>query len=436
MNKNLKKLIEEIINEEVLRLGPSSVEVGPVEVDMDLMTVAQDMLSQDDLQGLEELVDLNNAVYTSVDKRDAWEAIGEQMLTAWGYDAPAQGKKAAAESGDETGGSVATFWDVIGEDGTLYSVKTSFKNPTGPNNYKQATQSSNIKLTALFSAVKENPPGTMLGNIGCIYSEAENSRTVGWGDVTSPISTDDLKEKIRALIEKNSESDQVQATLAAYDGLVGSSTGKKMSKSEAASAKQIVAVLQKAGLVSSGARLTGKMTEFMGAYSETPIASLTVYEPGFFYSETLAKKSGTRAGEDAADEDTRKNAVKRISTLARGMSTSQLDRLLSAAREMMQESLMRQFIREALLTEAFTKTDERAIETMARKEIDKKWKDHEKKIDKMFNDRDKTLFRNDAFYKVIAQIYQQLQRAYAEDQFKYATRYTRKDIPLARFRPS
>jgi len=100
-------------------------------------------------------------------------------------------------------------------------------------------------------------------------------------------------------------------------------------------------------------------------------------------------------------------------------------------------SLVREFIREALLTEAFTKTDERAIETMARKEIDKKWKkEHEKRIEKMFDERDKTLFRNDAFYKVIARIYQELQRAYAEDQFKYATRYTRKDIPLARFRPS
>ena len=100
------------------------------------------------------------------------------------------------------------------------------------------------------------------------------------------------------------------------------------------------------------------------------------------------------------------------------------------------EDLLREFIREALLTEAFTKTDEKAIEVMARKQIDKKWKEHEKKIDKMFDERDKTLFRNDAFYKVIARIYQELQRAYAEDQFKYATRYTRKDIPLARFRPS
>ena len=100
------------------------------------------------------------------------------------------------------------------------------------------------------------------------------------------------------------------------------------------------------------------------------------------------------------------------------------------------DHLLREFIREALLTEAFTKTDEKAIEVMARKQIDKKWKEHEKKIDKMFDERDKTLFRNDAFYKVIARIYQELQRAYAEDQFKYATRYTRKDIPLARFRPS
>jgi len=114
--------------------------------------------------------------------------------------------------------------------------------------------------------------------------------------------------------------------------------------------------------------------------------------------------------------------------------TSQdLDTYMSSLPEV---ALVREYIREALLTEAFTKTDEKAIEVMARKEIDKKWKDHEKMIDKMFGDRDKTLFRNDAFYKVIAQIYQQLQRAYAEDQFKYATRYTRKDIPLARFRPS
>ena len=114
--------------------------------------------------------------------------------------------------------------------------------------------------------------------------------------------------------------------------------------------------------------------------------------------------------------------------------TSQdLDTYMSSLPEV---ALVREFIREALLTEAFTKTDERAIETMARKQIDKKWKEHEKKIDKMFDERDKTLFRNDAFYKVIARIYQELQRAYAEDQFKYATRYTRKDIPLARFRPS
>ena len=102
-----------------------------------------------------------------------------------------------------------------------------------------------------------------------------------------------------------------------------------------------------------------------------------------------------------------------------------------------EENLIRELVREALITEAFTKTDERAIETMARKEIDKKWKkEHEKRIEKMFDERDKTLFRNDAFYKVISRIYQELQRAYAEDQFKYAARYTRKDIPLARFRPS
>ena len=369
MDKKIKSLLEEIIKEEVMSLGPSSVEVGPVETDMDLMSVAQDMLAQDDLEGLEELVDLNNTVYTSIDRRDAWEAIGEQMLTAWGFDAPAQGKKAAASSGDsEGGGSVATFWDVK-KGSTLYSVKTSFKSPTGPNNYKQATQSSNIKLTALFSAIKENPAGTMLGNIGCIYSEGENSRTVGWGNVTSPISSDDLKEKIRGLIEKNAVGKDY--ILTAYDELVGTATGKKMSKKEVDSAKVIIALLQKNGLVSSGARLTGRVEEFVGSYVNEPIASLKVYEPGYFYAETLSKKSGSRGGEEAADEEIRKNTVKRISTLTRGMSASQLDRLLSAAREMMQESLVREYIYNALLTEELTKTDKKEIERIAKKQASK-----------------------------------------------------------------
>ena len=153
--------------------------------------------------------------------------------------------------------------------------------------------------------------------------------------------------------------------------------------------------------------------------TETALAPGEIEEEiaGFLYSTILNRVMGRQQGQEALT----------MPITFDGM-TARVDLKF--------ESLLRKFIREALLTEAFTKTDEKAIEVMARKQIDKKWKEHEKKIDKMFDERDKTLFRNDAFYKVIARIYQELQRAYAEDQFKYATRYTRKDIPLARFRPS
>ena len=395
--KVTKNQLREIIKEELLRLGSSSAEVGPIEQDMDLMKVAKTMLESGDSQGLEELVDLNNAVYNGIDQRDAWEGIGEQMLTAWGFDAPAQGKKAAAAAGDDSGGSVATFWDVR-KGSTLYSVKTSFKNPTGPNNYKQATQSSNIKLSALFSAIKENPPGTMLGNIGCIYSEEENSRVVGWGNVTAPISSDDLSQKIRSIIQKNVAPENVESILSSYDSLVGTATGKKMSKDETATTKLIIRALSSAGLSTSDGRLTGKAEQFLGSYSEgTPIASLAVYEPSYFFKETMGKLGDVddnqlslfdlpKADKEFASDGERTDVVKRLGTLARGMSTTQLDRLLSAAREIMNESLVRSMIKQVLLSEELTKTDKKEVERLVRKGIERDRAEQKKMIRKELDD--------------------------------------------------
>jgi len=386
--------IRALVREEVMRLGGSSAEVGPIKQDMDLMSVAKDMLEAGDSEGLEDLVDLNNAIYTSIDKRDAWESIGEQLLTAWGFDVPAQGKKAAAASEGGSDGSVATFWDVRKE-GVLYSVKTSFKTPTKPTNYKQATQSSNIKLSALFSAIKENPPGTKLGNIGCIYSEEENSRVIGWGNVTAPISSDDLSQKIRSIIQKNVAPENVEIILSSYDSLVGTATGKKMSKDETVTTKLIIRALSSAGLSTSDGRLTGKAEQFLGSYSEgTPIASLAVYEPSYFFKETMGKLGDVddnqlslfdlpKADKEFASDGERNDVVKRLGTLARGMSTTQLDKLLSAAREIMNESLIREYISEAtLINEELTGSDKSEIKRMIKKEIE--GATNRKEIDKAF----------------------------------------------------
>jgi hypothetical protein len=100
------------------------------------------------------------------------------------------------------------------------------------------------------------------------------------------------------------------------------------------------------------------------------------------------------------------------------------------------ESLIRTLVREMLLTEAFTKTDEDKIGVLSRKEIDKVWKkDREKKVQAMIDKSTKNAYRNDDFYKVVGKIWKELMKVYAEEQFQHARRFTRYDVPLARIRP-
>ena len=100
------------------------------------------------------------------------------------------------------------------------------------------------------------------------------------------------------------------------------------------------------------------------------------------------------------------------------------------------ETIIRNVVREMLISEAFNKTEEDKIGVMARKEIDKVWKDdHEKKVKELIDKEVKKFYKNDDFYKVVGKIWKELMRVYAEDQFQYARRFTRYDLPLARFRP-
>jgi hypothetical protein len=100
------------------------------------------------------------------------------------------------------------------------------------------------------------------------------------------------------------------------------------------------------------------------------------------------------------------------------------------------EQKLRRTIRNLLISEAFTKTDEDRIGVLTRKELDASWKkDREKKVQAMIDKSTKNAYRNDDFYRVIGKIWKELMKVYAEEQYQHARRFTRYDVPMARIRP-
>ena len=86
--------------------------------------------------------------------------------------------------------------------------------------------------------------------------------------------------------------------------------------------------------------------------------------------------------------------------------------------------------------EAFSSQDKDQISQLAGKVVDQKWKKElEDKVEALLDKQAKNFFSNDHFYKAVADVWKQLMRVYAQDQYQYARRYTRYDVPLAKYRP-
>ena len=89
-----------------------------------------------------------------------------------------------------------------------------------------------------------------------------------------------------------------------------------------------------------------------------------------------------------------------------------------------------------LISESFSSQEKDEIARVASKTLDEKWKKELMgKVEKLLEKQAKGFFKNDHFYKATADVWKQLMRVYAEDQFQYARRYTRYDVPLAKYRP-
>ncbi len=89
-----------------------------------------------------------------------------------------------------------------------------------------------------------------------------------------------------------------------------------------------------------------------------------------------------------------------------------------------------------LIHEALSAQEKDQVDQIAGKVVDKKWKKElQDKVEALLDKQAKNFFNNDHFYKAVADVWKQLMRVYAQDQYQYARRYTRYDVPLAKYRP-
>jgi len=89
-----------------------------------------------------------------------------------------------------------------------------------------------------------------------------------------------------------------------------------------------------------------------------------------------------------------------------------------------------------LIFEAFSSQEKDVVSQLAGKVVDQKWKKElEDKVEALLDKQAKNFFKNDHFYKAVADVWKQLMRVYAQDQFQFARKYTRYDVPLAKYRP-
>ena len=316
-----KRLIKDLISEVILQVGNYDADIGALERNIDLLDVAKKISKRKKTGSdqLEDIIALNSHIYQTVGSRSAWEEMGERVLQTWDFTVPTQG--------GPDGDGVLTFWDVSKE-GVLYSVKTSLsKGPTKQGNFRFATQSSNLKFASLVGAIKENGKATKLGNIGCIYTQIGPARNIQWGEVTSPITAGRLKKNIEDLILSVNKPESEAIHQAFLE--LSSATGKKMSGKETATLKIIESHLS--DYLSSGGRITGELPAFLGPYTETLIASITAYDPEYFW-DTLGLSKRDPGVLPAEDE--RNKLVGRIKTISYGLSKGELMSLLQYARDL------------------------------------------------------------------------------------------------------
>jgi hypothetical protein len=404
--KILRQTIRQMLLREVtLSISGGSSGSGTAEVSsaagnqVDLMTEAMrevkrsaydvDAVITENLQNLIQLNDIIWGILQESGNKSAWETLAEKLLgNDWlGNWKPATGSSAVQEAAGQTQ-TVTTFYDVVGgEDGKTYaSVKSSFKPSAG--SYRSAASSSSVKIQSILAFLIDEglAKGASLGNIGVYADRGEETTTIHWGHITTPIAAeavlDLIRDELAAMDEANgpltegaeidippgapepeispdeAAAENVRTRVSVLDELLNTpvqeipskptKSGRprtaepKMSKAGGVDRQKnmdlIVSFFQAGGHATKDGRMgiTKGMSWVLGPMGEgVPIGSLTVHKPEILFERVIKPATAHRTGVNRAKPEERNIALRKLQTMARAMSAEELATMVKGAQEAM-----------------------------------------------------------------------------------------------------
>lgn len=154
---------------------------------------------------------------------------------------------------------------------------------------------------------------------------------------------------------------------------------------------------------------TGNMTKILGPLTQEPIGSLTLVEPEELFSKTIGSsiKSGKRSdGTEVASKEDRDDFMRRMRSVSRTLSSSEMEEIISTALSIMSSSNnqvaiesftppTQKYLREYfalrdyvsnILKEELTKSDKKEIDKLIKKAIEKDRAEQKKLIRKEIED--------------------------------------------------
>jgi len=323
----LKEYIKEALVLDAGAAGSAALDIPDGVIDVNVMEIAMEELASAGASStrMQQILAFNEMVFNIAiegGNKNAWQAIAEKMLRYWGFTVDDQ-------TGNEAGkGGVTVFYDAVGPDGTLYSVKSAFK--PSAKTIRSATSSSSPKIESILALILKNKNANSLGNIGCVCTKDPANPVIRWGHVTAPISRDQVINNINKYLPPDLSKEFLVATTSPPAGI-----------------NDLVAKIKSFFLSPEGfgmkdGRLnTSNMVKILGGLTETPIGSLTLVEPEELFAKTIGSsiKDGKRGdGTEVASKDDRDDFMRRMRSVSRTLSSSEMEEIISTALSIMGSS--------------------------------------------------------------------------------------------------
>lgn len=402
MSSNLlRTYIREALVLDAGAAGTASLDVptGQKDIDIDLLATAAMKDFGATSKEVQRILAFNEMVYNVAfqgGSSNAWQAIAEKMMKQWGFNVPDQ-------LGSDDSSGVTVFWDVS-KGSTFYSVKATFKAGVNPNNPSAGPSSSPIKIDSVVALLIKSPNVGMLGNIGCVCNLGKpDDPIIKWGEATKPIPKASVVSNINKYLSKDEELSK--RFLDAIDTQPADDVANKL-------ISDINNFFVSLG-VKKGRMNLSWMREILGPDPGEMIGTLKLVPPDTLFNKTMGSgiKDGTRAdGTEVASSEDRKDFMRRMRSVARTLSASEMDDIIDTAMKILgvssgpslqaagfrrltlptqnylKEHLALRMYVSSMLKEELTKSDKKEIDKLIKRAIEKDRAEQKKLIRKEIED--------------------------------------------------